>query len=210
MLFKLIVFTTPANLGAVDIRVVERDGEPWFIAADVCWALAHIGTTRALEPLADDERAALSLPYTGRAGTPEHRIVNLISEAGLYSLIVNVRTPMAQAFKRWITREVLPEVRRTASTKPDIAIRAGAHQLTRSRPRSSYGSPGCGIQSNSGRPDIPACGCLRHRGECSMSYVDLRLTKLRPTMPAPSNARVAGSGTAVTPASENAALKGPW
>jgi prophage antirepressor-like protein len=114
MPFRLTLFTTPSNLGAVEIRVVDRDGEFWFIAADVCLALAHTSTTIALESLAHDERAALSLPHTGPAGTPE--IVNLISEAGLYSLIINIRKPMAQAFKRWITREVLPEIRRTAST----------------------------------------------------------------------------------------------
>ena len=41
MHFELTIFTTPANLGAVDIRVVDRNGKPWFIAADVCWALAR-------------------------------------------------------------------------------------------------------------------------------------------------------------------------
>lgn len=112
--FKLTIFTTPANLGAVDIRIVDRDGEAWFVADDACRALGS--TTRALEPLADDERAALSLPQTSPAGTPEHRIVNLVSEAGLYSLIINIRTPMAQAFKHWLTHVVLPEIRQTTST----------------------------------------------------------------------------------------------
>ena len=75
----------------------------------------------ALEPLEDYERAALSLPYTGPAGTPEHRIVNLVSEAGLCLLIMNTRTPTAQAFKRWITYEVLPSIRRNgAQLEPNV------------------------------------------------------------------------------------------
>jgi prophage antirepressor-like protein len=79
---------------------VDHDGGAWFVAADACRALGHTTTTMALEPLEDYERAALSLPYTGPAGTPEHRIVNLVSEAGLCLLIMNTRTPTAQAFKR--------------------------------------------------------------------------------------------------------------
>jgi prophage antirepressor-like protein len=112
MPIRLTTFTTPATLGPVDIRLVDRDGEIWFLAADVCWALGYTDTTRALEHLVkDDERAALSIPYTDPSGATEHRPITLLSEAGLYSLVLRTSTPVAQEFKRWITHEVLPSIR---------------------------------------------------------------------------------------------------
>lgn len=85
----------------------DENGEPWFIARDVCDVL-DIGrpqdTTRYLD---DDEKAACLI------NTPSgQQTMTTISEAGLYSLVLRSRKPEAKAFKRWVTHEVLPSIRR--------------------------------------------------------------------------------------------------
>lgn len=90
------------------VRVVEGpDGEPWFVARDVCDCLELVNTTRALCELDDDEKCELSeFESSGRRPL-------IISEPGLYSLILRSRKPQARTFKRWITHDVLPTLRRT-------------------------------------------------------------------------------------------------
>ena len=90
-----------------DVRTVILNGEIWFVAADVCRALEHSNVTSALERLDDDERSKLNL---GRQGE-----TNIVNEPGLYALILGSRKPEARAFKRWITHEVLPQIRRTGA-----------------------------------------------------------------------------------------------
>ena len=85
-------------------RVVLRNGEPWWIASDICAILGHSNPTVALERLDDDERSKLNL---GRAGA-----TNIVNEPGLYGLILGSRKPEARAFKRWIKHEVLPAINR--------------------------------------------------------------------------------------------------
>ncbi|WP_167853917.1 phage antirepressor [Acidipropionibacterium timonense] len=108
------------------IRTVSIDGEPWFVATDICTALDLTNTTVTLQRLDDDERSKFNL---GRQG--ETWCVN---EAGLYSLVLASRKPEAKAFKRWVTHEVLPSIRRTggyltpdaiekALSDPDFIIR---------------------------------------------------------------------------------------
>lgn len=92
------------------IRVLEIDGEPWFVAADVCRALEHTNTAVALDRLDDDEKGVSSIYTPG--GNQQMSIVN---EPGLYSLVLGSRKPEAKAFKRWITHEVLPSIRKTGS-----------------------------------------------------------------------------------------------
>lgn len=89
------------------IRAVDLNGEPWFVAADVCRVLEHSNVTVALERLDDDERSKFNL---GRQGDTW-----CVNEPGLYSLVLGSRKPEAKAFKRWITHEVLPMLRRTGS-----------------------------------------------------------------------------------------------
>lgn len=89
-----------------EIRVIDLDGEPWFVAADVCRALEISNTTDALNRLDDDEKARLNL---GLPGGP----TNCVNEPGLYSLVLGSRKPEAKAFKRWITHEVIPSIRKT-------------------------------------------------------------------------------------------------
>lgn len=89
------------------IRVVTTDGEPWFVAKDVCDALG-IDTNHIREALDDDEVNTLRI--TEGKGNPNKTI---ITEAGLYSLILRSRKPEAKAFKRWVTHEVLPSIRKS-------------------------------------------------------------------------------------------------
>lgn len=87
------------------IRTVVQDGEPWFVAVDVCEALGHSNVSMALDRLDDDERSKFNLGRQGEA--------NVVNEPGLYTLILGSRKPEAKAFKRWVTHEVLPAIRKT-------------------------------------------------------------------------------------------------
>ena len=100
------------------VRVVERNGEPWFVAADVCRALDVVNSRDAVARLDTDEKNTVVLT-DGTPGNPQKTVVN---EPGLYTLILGSRKPEAKAFKRWITHEVIPSIRKmgTYSTrKPD-------------------------------------------------------------------------------------------
>lgn len=108
------------------VRTVLRDGEPWFVAADVCRALELSNPTVSVGRLDDDERAKFNLGRQGE-GT-------IVSEPGLYTLVLGSRKPEAKAFKRWITHEVIPAIRKRggyltpeaieeAITSPDFLIR---------------------------------------------------------------------------------------
>lgn len=89
------------------IRAVEIDGDPWFVAADVCRALDIKNSRDAMTRLEDDERGVISTDTPG--GKQE---MNVVNEPGLYSLVLGSRKPEAKAFKRWITHEVIPSIRR--------------------------------------------------------------------------------------------------
>lgn len=87
-----------------EVRVVQKDGEPWFVAVDVCRVLEISNTTDALNRLDDDEKARLNLGLPGG-------LTNCVNEPGLYSLVLGSRKPEARAFKRWITHDVIPSIR---------------------------------------------------------------------------------------------------
>lgn len=89
-----------------ELRALLIDGEPWFVAADVCTILGIGNPTQALTRLDEDERTLIS---------NEGRDVNAVSEAGLYVLILGSRKPEAKLFRRWVTHEVLPSIRKTGS-----------------------------------------------------------------------------------------------
>lgn len=96
-----------------ELRTLEKDGEVWFVAADVCRALNHTNVSVALQMLEDDEVAKQSLGQVSENGVVQNREMNIISEPGLYTLIIRSNRPEAKAFKRWVTHEVLPTIRRT-------------------------------------------------------------------------------------------------
>ena len=107
----LQTFDSP-TFGAV--RVIEREGLPWFVAKDVCEALELDNVGQSLSSLDDDEKNTIII-NDGIPGNPNRAI---ISEPGLYSLILRSRKPEAKAFKRWITHEVIPAIRRAGGYMP--------------------------------------------------------------------------------------------
>lgn len=100
--------------------VVGEDGEPWFVASDVCRALGHTNTSVAVSRLEEADRNTLNTGQGGR-GNPN---VNVVSEAGLYELIMTSRVVGAKPFKRWITHEVLPSIRKTGGYGQQDALAA--------------------------------------------------------------------------------------
>lgn len=95
------------NYQTKEVRTVIKNGEPWFVAKDVCEVLELGNPSQALTRLDEDERNTIIL--NEGIGNPEKSIV---SESGLYSLILGSRKPEAKQFKRWITHEVIPSIRK--------------------------------------------------------------------------------------------------
>ena len=93
------------------IRIVEKDGEPWFVAKDVCNILEIKNSRDTLNKCLDEDERGVDIIYTP-GGNQE---MTIVSEAGLYSLILRSRKPEAKAFKRWVTHEVLPSIRKTGA-----------------------------------------------------------------------------------------------
>lgn len=101
------------------VRVVMIADAPWFVAADVCRVLEHSNSRMALKRLDDDEKGVTKVYTLG--GEQE---MNIISESGLYALIVTSNIPSAKRFRKWVTAEVLPAIRRDgryAMAAPDMA-----------------------------------------------------------------------------------------
>jgi len=94
-------------------------GQPWFVAADVCAALDLPETHKAIARLDDDEKGRNSIPTPG--GLQEMSVVN---ESGLYNLVLGSRKPEAKRFKRWITHEVLPSIRKTGAYASPMSVTA--------------------------------------------------------------------------------------
>jgi prophage antirepressor-like protein len=99
------------------VRVIIRDGAPWFVAADVCKVLGLTNPSKAVDGLDADEVAAHTL--TNSEGTSGNPNVNIISESGLYALIFRSRKPAAVRFRKWVTQDVLPALRKTGGYKID-------------------------------------------------------------------------------------------
>lgn len=89
-----------------DIRTIMSEDEPWFVAVDICKALELSNATMAVDRLDGDEKSKLNLGLSGGA-------TNCVNEYGLYNLILASRKKEARDFKRWITHEVIPSIRRT-------------------------------------------------------------------------------------------------
>lgn len=85
--------------------VIDENNEPWFVAIDICNALELTNPTVAVSRLDDDEKAKFNLGLSGGA-------TNVVNEYGLYNLILASRKKEAKQFKRWITHEVIPDIRK--------------------------------------------------------------------------------------------------
>lgn len=109
------------------IRTITVDDEPWFVASDICKALGLTNPTVSVQRLDDDERAKFNLGVHDSDGT------NCVNEYGLYNLILASRKKEARDFKRWITHEVIPAIRKTGAyeipkdTDGKIALLAQGH-----------------------------------------------------------------------------------
>lgn len=101
------------------IRSVLIDGSPWFVAQDVCTALRIQNVTQALDKLDADERSMLNIGHEHRSIFDKRvKEINIVSESGLYTLILRCRdavTPgtIPYRFRKWVTGEVLPQIRQT-------------------------------------------------------------------------------------------------
>lgn len=118
------------------IRVIMRCADPWFVAKDVCDCLAIADASQACKNLDDDEKQVvtrspeLSLLFRESSNAPT---MMLISESGLYTLVMRSNKPEAKVFRKWVTSEVLPSIRKTGGygirtvddmiNDPDTAIR---------------------------------------------------------------------------------------
>lgn len=94
------------------VRTILRNGEPWFVVKDICDILEIANARDAVSTLDEDERGSVGITdgTSPLGGNPN---VNIISESGLYALIFKSRKPEAKAFRKWVTSEVLPTIRKT-------------------------------------------------------------------------------------------------
>lgn len=120
-----------------DQAVTIRDDQPRFVLADVCRVLGHSNPSVAAARLDDDEKATLSISEGANSGMALGNggaMPTVINESGLYSLILTSRKPAAKRFKKWVTAEVLPAIRRDGGyiaaapeeTPEELALRAMA------------------------------------------------------------------------------------
>ena len=102
---------TTLNYEGSNVRMIEKDGEPWWVLTDVCKVLQLSNPSIVAQRLDDDERSKSNLGRQGEA--------TIISESGLYAVILRSDKPQAKPFRKWVTSEVLPSIRRTGSYTAD-------------------------------------------------------------------------------------------
>ncbi len=107
---ELKIFENP-TFGQV--RIVEREGEPWFVGKDVATALGYANPSKAILDHVDDEDKAFQMLEVADSQNGNLVKTAIITESGLYSLVLSSKLPTAKAFKRWITSEVIPSIRKT-------------------------------------------------------------------------------------------------
>lgn len=148
------------------VRVLGTPDAPMFVAADVCRILGIANVSDALSRLDVDEMTLVSTE--GQKGRGGARSLNAVTESGMWALVLSSRKPAARAFRRWVTGEVLPAIRRTgryegASTSQDApAVRdfpAPRAKLSNSMRRVLYGStgnraPGVRVSSFAAQDDL--------------------------------------------------------
>lgn len=120
----------PFAFGDSLIRVVnDENGEPWFVAKDVCKVLDIQNNRDAISALDDDEISEVEISDTSSNGVIQRRKFATVSESGLYALVFRSRKPEARAFSKWVRAEVLPALRKTGRYEmPGAdAVLAGRH-----------------------------------------------------------------------------------
>lgn len=140
------------------VRVSMINDEPWFIAKDVCDILELGNSRQALSRLDDDEKDVILNDTLGGAQN-----MAIVSEAGLYSLIMSSRKPEAKAFKRWITHEVIPSIRKNGTYGFPPALAERMAQLESTVDRLNRHLDDLAIQPNGVRADIFMEGARRRK-----------------------------------------------
>ncbi len=102
---ELMIFNNP-EFG--NIRTMERDGAPWFVGKDVAEALGYSNSRDAVSTHVDGEDKATVAFHDGS----QNRNMVVINESGLYALVLGAKLPTAKKFKRWVTSEVIPSIRK--------------------------------------------------------------------------------------------------
>lgn len=104
---------TPFTFGKFPVRVIQRDGEPWFVAADVARALEYRDAEVAARHLKAHQKGVHPTGVPGQSLT-------VINESGLYRLVLRSRKPSAELFSDWVTGEVLPSIRKTGGYQQPV------------------------------------------------------------------------------------------
>lgn len=115
------------------VRVIEKNNEPWFVGKDVAEILGYSDTFGALKKHVDQE----DRQNCQNSSFESNRGLTIINESGLYALILSSKLPVAKQFKRWVTSEILPAIRKTGSysVNQDIKAREVEARLNNSRAR---------------------------------------------------------------------------
>lgn len=115
------------------VRVIEKNNEPWFVGKDVAEILGYSDTFGALKKHVDQE----DRQNCQNSSFESNRGLTIINESGLYALILSSKLPVAKQFKRWVTSEILPAIRKTGSysVNQDIKAREVKARLNNSRAR---------------------------------------------------------------------------
>lgn len=107
------------NLEFGEIRSMTIDGEPWFVGKDVAAALGYTNTRKALADHVDNEDKKDGVTIRDSIGREQNPVI--INESGMYSLILSSKLEGAKRFKRWVTSEILPSIRKTGAYATDSA-----------------------------------------------------------------------------------------
>ena len=107
----------PFMYGAAEVKTININNEPWFLAKDICDVVDIKNTAQALDGLDEDEKLVYAVHISGQS-----RDSWFVNEPGLYTLIIRSRKPEAKKFKRWITHEVIPSIRKHGAYMTDNTI----------------------------------------------------------------------------------------
>lgn len=119
------------NFGEKQVRIILRDGEPWFVASDVAEALGYRNAPDAARSLSEHQKASTQIVRSTSGGNPN---VTIINESGLYRLVLRSRKPEAEKFSDWVTGEVLPAIRKTGQYQQPAAQGNPEIDYTRIKP----------------------------------------------------------------------------
>lgn len=111
---RSVIKPTPFDFEAHPVRIVLIDSEPWFVAVDVCEALGYGNPRQAMATHLDEDEKGVQILDTLRG----KQQLTIISESGMYTLVLRSHKPAARKFAKWVTREVLPQIRKTGSYEP--------------------------------------------------------------------------------------------